>query len=246
MLLNDEQPFDLTTAVASPPVMCWICGKGFTHNRALFNHCAKSHGDYAEYRKRLFWRAQRDGPKPLIPWVKRHILQSATFHLTYSVPGTFNLKWTDPDSIDNAMPRSEAACVVCARKDWLENRLSVYLWREKDRTAPLLDLGGDFVSGGDGGHDFLWRDDHLCFGSREKIDALLGTALYHERMPLIPQEELYASSVLHPEDPTMSWLLHSRRVPLLFDSRKPPTGGAEQPALQWPCAGVGDLSLIHI
>ena len=38
----------------------------------------------------------------------------------------------------------------------------------------------------------------------------------------------------------MSWLLHSRRVPLRPNSRKAPTCSAEQPASQWPCAGVGD------
>jgi hypothetical protein len=83
---------DLCLPVASPPVMCWICGEGFLHNGALFKHCGQAHGDYAEYRKRLFWRAQKDGFKPLLPWVKRHMLESATFHLTYSIPGSFSLK----------------------------------------------------------------------------------------------------------------------------------------------------------
>jgi len=59
-----EQPDEnLQLAVASPPVMCWICGEGFLHNGALFKHCCEKHGDYAEYRKRLFWRAQKDGFK---------------------------------------------------------------------------------------------------------------------------------------------------------------------------------------
>ena len=48
-----EQPVDdLSLPVASPPVMCWICGEGFLHNGALFKHCGEAHGDYAEYRKR--------------------------------------------------------------------------------------------------------------------------------------------------------------------------------------------------
>ena len=59
-----EQPDEnLQLAVASPPVMCWICGEGFLHNGALFEHCGEKHGDYAEYRKRLFWRVQKDGFK---------------------------------------------------------------------------------------------------------------------------------------------------------------------------------------
>ena len=107
--------------VASPPAMCWICGEGFTHNGAFFQHCS-AHGGYAEYRKRLLWRAQQDGFKPLLPWVKRHILQSATFHLTFSVPGSFSLHWNHPEAIATARTRCEVACVVCARKDWLETR----------------------------------------------------------------------------------------------------------------------------
>ena len=128
MRLQDsaEQPVDdLSLPVASPPVMCWICGEGFLHNGALFKHCCTAHGDYAEYRKRLFWRAMKDGFKPLLPWVKRHMLESATFHLTYSVPGSFSLKWSHPESFLVAKERSEVACVVCARKDWLESGFTV-------------------------------------------------------------------------------------------------------------------------
>ena len=120
-----EQPVhDLALPVASPPVMCWICGEGFLHNGALFKHCLEAHGDYAEYRKRLFWRAMIDGFKPLLPWVKRHMLESATFHLTYSVPGSFSFKWSHPEAFLVAKERSEVACVVCARKDWLESRFT--------------------------------------------------------------------------------------------------------------------------
>ena len=59
----EEPDENLQLAVASPPVMCWICGEGFLHNGALFKHCGEKHGDYAEYRKRLFWRVQKDGFK---------------------------------------------------------------------------------------------------------------------------------------------------------------------------------------
>ena len=119
------QPEDLTLSVATPPVMCWICGEGFMNNAGLFQHCCNKHGDCAEYRKRLFWRTQQDGFKPLLPWVKRHILMSATFHLTYSIPGISAMKWSHPEPFIAAKPRSEIACVVCARKDWLESRFAV-------------------------------------------------------------------------------------------------------------------------
>ena len=108
-----ERPVDdLSLPVASPPVMCWICGEGFLHSGALFKHRGEAHGDYAEYRKRLFWRAQIDGFKPLLPWVKRHMLESATFHLTHSVPGSFSLKWYHPEAFLVAKERSEVLAVL--------------------------------------------------------------------------------------------------------------------------------------
>ena len=124
--------------------MCWICGEGFLHNGALFKHCREAHGDYAEYRKRLFWRAQKDGFKPLLPWVKRHMLESATFHLTYSVPGSFSLKWNHPEAFLVAKERCEVACVVCARKDWLE----VFAFSQKStNTCSQLTLAPSLSSG---------------------------------------------------------------------------------------------------
>ena len=116
---------DLSLPVASPPVMCWICGEGFLHNGALFKHCSETHDDYAEYRKRLFWRAQINGFRPLLPWVKRHMLESATFHRTYSAPGSFSLKWAHPEAFLVAKERSEVACVICARKHGLESCFTI-------------------------------------------------------------------------------------------------------------------------
>ena len=231
-----EEPQNLQLAVATPPVMCWICGEGFMHNGALFKHTEKHHGDYAEYRKRLFWFAQQEGFKPLLPWVKRHILQAATFHLTYSVPASFSLKYSHPDVFNVAVERAEVACVVCARKDWIESNFSVYLWREatdrKDLTAiQNVDCGSS---------ELLTCDEHLCFGNRNLVDLHLATEAYHRLMPLIPQEHLYASSVIHPQDPSISWLLHTRRVPVVGGSRQCPTSSAGRPARQFPCAGVGD------
>ena len=225
---------DLMLAVSSPPVMCWLCGEGFMYNGALLEHCKQEHGDLAEYRKRLFWQAQKDGFKPLLPWVKRHILQSATFHLTYSVPGTFSLKWAHPDAYNVAVERAEKACVVCARKDWLENRFSVYLWRQADGSQSYTELR--HVDSGNS--RLLTSGQHLCFGNRDKIGKHLGTEHYHELMPLIPEEELYASSVLHPEETSISWLLHTRRVPLRCNSRQAPAGGVGE--VQFRCAGIGD------
>jgi hypothetical protein len=232
-----QHPAELNSlAVPSPPVMCWICGEGFLDNTSFRKHCDKKHGDYAEYRKRLFWRAQKDGFKPLLPWVRRHILQSATFHTTYSVPGSLSLKWSHPDAMTIARERSEAACVVCARKDWLECRFSVYLWREADGSKTLTELRN--CQSGDS--KLLTCGPHLCFGNRHLINEFLATGLYGELMPLIPKEHLYASSAIHPEDENMSWLLHTRRVPMQPNSRQPLGSSGAQPGSPYTCAGVGD------
>ena len=236
-------------AVASPPVICWICGEGFRNNLAHKAHCEELHGDYAEYRKRLFWRAQQDGFQPMLPWVKRHILQSASFHLGYSVPGACSLKWCHPDSFIAAMPRAEVPCVVCARKDWIEMRFQIHLWREADGSSKLSEL----CHVNCGQEEFLTCDGRLCFGEREKVNEYLSTAKYAERMPMLPKDHLYASSVIHPEDHSMSWLLHTRAVPMQPNSRQPcglsagqPAGGGsddhpvEAEAAALSCAGVGD------
>ena len=46
------------------------------------------------------------------------------------------------------------------------------------------------------------------------VHKLLDVDRYSQRWPLIPPEELHASSVQHPEHPEWRWLLHSRRVPV--------------------------------
>ena len=197
----------------------------------MLKHCTDAHGDYAEYRKRLLWRAQQDGFKPLLPWVKRHILQSATFHLTYSVPGSRSLHWNNPEALEIATTRCEVACVVCARKDWSENRFPVYLWREATDKRTLTDL----LHTDSGTSEFLTCDDILCFGNPDKINNHLSVDGYMDRRPLIPKAELLASSVLHPAHPSLAWLLHTRRIPLKPDSRKPRLNSAEP-----SCAGIGD------
>ena len=45
------------------------------------------------------------------------------------------------------------------------------------------------------------------------VHKLLDVDKYSQRWPLIPPEELRASSVQHPERPEWRWLLRSRRVP---------------------------------
>ena len=95
------------------------------------------------------------------------------------------------------------ACVVCARKDWLESRFTVYIWREATGSSTLTEL--QKVDSGQS--ELLAGGEHLCFGNRDLIDKPLTTKRYCELFPLIPPEHLYGSSALHPADERMSWLL---------------------------------------
>ena len=58
-------------------------------------------------------------------------------------------------------------------------------------------------------------ESNFCVGPKEKVHALLDVDRYILQWPLIPIAELHASSVQHPDDPSMRWLLHSRRVQCL-------------------------------
>ena len=102
-------------ALATPPVVCELCHKGFRCKEDLICHCNGVHGNFAEYRKHVFWKAQEYGLRPLAAWQKRSILNSqATFH-RLSIPGA---EVNDHcRSIDKAVPRRMEACAICAVKD---------------------------------------------------------------------------------------------------------------------------------
>ena len=171
-------------AIASPPVTCQLCHIGLKSNAALVKHCKEKHGNWAEYRKRLMWQASQGGLKPLLPWLKRNLLQNFAYFQQHSVPGSAN-QWTDEAGC-NSRSRQEVACVVCAVKDWLEARFPCFLFADgREKQEPQEGL--------------LKRGAAFCFGPANKIDKLLAVHVYHARMPSIPLSELHASSLEHPE-----------------------------------------------
>lgn len=113
--------------VISPPVMCYLCGEGFLSKASLEHHTNEKHAGWAEYRKRLFWEAESRGFEAMLPWVKRWILSRFSFFQCYAVPGEPSQDWQKDDSISRAVPRREEACVVCARRDWIDQRFPVYM-----------------------------------------------------------------------------------------------------------------------
>ena len=220
-----------TLPVPSALVMCWLCGAGFNSRVQFKAHAEAHHGGIAEYRKRLFWQAQEEGFVPLLPWIKRHILQRFAFFQTRSFPhaghASAGLAFHAEETARDSEPRREEACAICARLGFLETRVRVYLWKtpEGEERAPVLhsrerderDEDGEGQEGEEETQvDYATRADGLlCVGDAEAANKLLSTQLYMQRMPLIPEEELLASSRRHPLHPAMTWLLHTRRVPTL-------------------------------
>ena len=80
------------------------------------------------------------------------------------------------------------------------------------------------------------QNGYCYFGDAKLIHALLDVMNYIPVVPLAPPEELHASSVQHPRFPTMRWLLHTRRVPVL-QSTDSAADGADDARPR--CAGVG-------
>ena len=70
-------------------------------------------------------------------------MQAASFFLTYSVPSSMCFGWKHPNSFEVARPRCEVACVVCARKDWMENRFQAYMWKEATDSKTV----GEYMDG---------------------------------------------------------------------------------------------------
>ena len=154
-----------------------------------------------------------------------------------------------------AVPRREEACAVCAVRGWLEIRFPVRLFSAASGTTTWKKF---FFAVGEDANEDEEDDDHnslasggphparctllidgesnFCVGPKEKVHALLDVERYILQWPLIPIAELHASSVQHPDDPSMRWLLHSRRVQCL------PIGDVPQlaePSALPRCAGVG-------
>ena len=84
----------------------------------------------------------------------------------------------------------------------------------------------------------LLKDDQGYYvRSAEDVDVHLDVRKYSQAWPMIPSEELHASSIQHPAHPAYRWLLNTRRVPILDADSRP---ASEQSAVEPPCAGVAD------
>ena len=151
-----------------------------------------------------------------------------------------------------AEPRAEAACAVCAQKDYKEHRHKLSLFgtipdEALDENADDDDDSQTDAEDGAGvaqpsrkpaSHSMVKHKGVYYVQNPDKVQQLLKVKRYADRWPLIPVEELHASSVqhpAHPEDPEWRWLLHTRRVPVVARSSQPCcsngiAGSVSQPA----------------
>ena len=264
-VLSPPQAYFVTAAMRSAPEpgqarieaprVCQLCGKGFLNWDAFFGHTVAEHHSYAEYRKRLFFEAEKLDALALPHRRKRTMLANFAFGQTCSAPlAGFGEK-------DQYTTKQEVACAVCAIQDQMENGVGCFLWRPcpahllKQQTVGAAEDDDDDDEQSDAaeaGHEvhgeFARRRMRLLhdsagyyIGEASEAHRYLNVEAYMASWPLIPKAELHASSVQHPLHAEMRWLLHTRCVPVL--SRTPTAGASEDGVLEDrpPCAGIGDI-----
>ena len=264
-----QPPCAMASAIVHPPVMCEICHEGFAGKECLIEHCRVQHGSWAEYRKHVFWKAQQAGLQPLQAWEKRAMVQNFSFFQNFSVPSSGTNEWTRR-ALTDAVPRVQNACAVCARMEYLEHLFEVYLFAEATGTTSLQrvalgrsarDLDGDgaeaelveedenaewnsgLIHSADKQRKLaLWaKGDTLCMAPKEQVHVHLSVDKYSAMFPKIPVAELHGSSIQHPRDASMRWLLHTRRVHTISSAAQPAEGDNGAEGGRPKCAGIGDL-----
>ena len=162
-------------------------------------------------------------------------------------PGSKANRFTGGEQV----PRCEAACAICAQKDYLEQRHKLSLFGslpQQHATEQCADAASDVgdVSEGEGearaasSRTLLKHRGVYYLQSPEGVQKLLDVERYRQRWPLIPVDELHASSVQHPKHAEWRWLLHSRRVPVkvpVDPGKGVGSCGATQPADAGASAG---------
>ena len=240
-----------------------LCGTDFMDPPALWRHCDAEHHSWAEAVKRTLREADKLEDLPMLSAWKRRIIANFTAALTYSRPGHGHYGRT------KVCMRQLVGCVTCARVDWIDGFVPCYLFKDCPEKLLAQDDSDSEASAGTGDSDddetpvggwALLRDDQGYYvPNAAAIDALLDVRKYSQAWPLIPPDELHASSIQHPAHPGYRWLLNTRRVPTqdidgggaaaelaAAELRKVPTqdidgsAGEEHAAAELlpPCAGV--------
>ena len=161
-----------------------------------------------EYRKRVLCKYEERGPQAVTPSEKRNMVQNFAHFQQYSHPGAGSCVFSGEPPV----PRSEAACAICARLDWKEHRVKLNLFapppaeseaKQDDPSEQSSDDDDDTnTTAATQMRPVVWSDGVAYLQKPERVQELLSVERYQERWPLIPQEELHASSIQHPDDPS--------------------------------------------
>jgi len=240
--------------IISGPLVCQLCDSDFTTEKDFARHVDSAHAGLCEYRKRVLYLMAEAGPKPLTGQEKRLIVQNFARFQQYCRPCTGGNFFADAEEV----PRAEAACAVCARKDWLEHRYKLSLFGDPPLAAVTQrgaqedgDADGDGLADAAVAQRGAQEDDKTrrtlvkhkgiyYVQSAEKVHEFMNVERYAKRWPMIPSTELHASSVQHPSHPEWRWLLHTRRVPVVPHADVAQLGVALASTDEPACAGIGD------
>ena len=222
--------------VVTGPLVCRLCETDFVTEQDFARHKQQEHAGEQEYRKRVLYLMAEAGCRPITAQEKRLMVQNFAHFQQFCHPGSRGNCFSGGE----AVPRCEAACAVCAQKDYLEHRFKLSLFgavpeqhASERGTDAASDPEGD--SEGEAGsrptRSLVKHREVYYLQNPELVHKLLNVDRYSLRWPLIPSEEMHVSSVQHPEHPEWRWLLHSRRVPVEAPAEATVgTGDASQPA----------------
>ena len=73
------------------------------------------------------------------------MLSNLSFFQCFSIPESGAMEWSEPQSASTAERRQEVGCAICARKDWLEHRYRLYLWRAPEQASAGDDLNPEMM-----------------------------------------------------------------------------------------------------
>ena len=250
-ICGDELRKFSDSPIMTGPLVCQICRKDFVDEKSFTQHKKHEHSGENECRKRVLFLMEEQGCRPITAQEKRLMVHNFAHFQQFCHPGAKGNYFADTKEV----PRCEAACAICTKKDWLEHRHKLHLFSEPpanivSENADAKREAAEDSDGEEGSNaktlsvaSLLKHEGIYYLRSPEKVNALLDVSRYAGRWPLIPTEELHASSVQHPDHPEWRWLLHSRRVPVLDDSLTEAlrASDASQPVDTLPtCAGIGD------
>ena len=111
-------------------------------------------------------------------------------------------------NVEHEVGRQLVACAVCAGMTWIDAAFPCAMWLPH----PGENVGGQEDDNDQDDHDDVGTphtlhpgvlcDNRRCyFGPAKNVDEIPSVDAYHKRWPLVPPDDLHASSVEHPRLP---------------------------------------------